>query len=124
MLDLISVIIPAYNAERFIGRTLSSALNQTFKDIEVIVVNDGSTDKTQLIVENFAVNDRRVRLFNTINRGVAMARNFGIENARGTYVAFLDADDLWHPTKIERQFNALSAHAADPTWAGVYVFHR
>jgi glycosyltransferase involved in cell wall biosynthesis len=124
MTNLVSIIVPAYNAERFIGRTLSSALNQTFKDIEVIVVNDGSTDKTQFIVENFAANDRRVRLFNTMNRGVAMARNFGIENARGSYVAFLDADDLWHPTKIERQFKALSAYAADPTWAGVYVFHR
>jgi glycosyltransferase involved in cell wall biosynthesis len=124
MINLISIVMPAYNAERFIARTLSSALNQTFKDIEVIVVNDGSTDKTQSIVENFAVNDRRVRLFNTTNRGVAMARNFGIENARGTYVAFLDADDLWHPTKIERQFKALSAYVSDPTWAGVYVFSR
>jgi glycosyltransferase involved in cell wall biosynthesis len=124
MINLISIIVPAYNAERFIGRTLSSALNQTFKDIEVIVVNDGSTDKTQFIVEKFAASDRRVRLFNTTNRGVATARNFGIENARGTYVAFLDADDLWHPTKIARQFKALSAYAADPTWAGVYVFHR
>jgi glycosyltransferase involved in cell wall biosynthesis len=124
MSNLISIIIPAYNAERFIARTLSSALNQTFKEIEVIVVNDGSTDKTQSIIENFAVNDSRLRLFNTMNRGVAMARNFGIENARGSYVAFLDADDLWHPTKIERQFKALSAYAADPTWAGVYVLHR
>jgi hypothetical protein len=124
MKDLISIIIPTYNAERFIGRTLGSALNQTFKDIEVIVVNDGSTDKTQFIVEDFVANDGRVRLFNTINRGVATARNFGIENARGAYVAFLDADDLWHPTKIERQFKALSAHVSDSTWAGVYVFHR
>jgi glycosyltransferase involved in cell wall biosynthesis len=124
MMNLISIIIPTYNAEQFIGRTLSSALNQTFKDIEVIVVNDGSTDKTQFIVEEFAINDSRVRLFNTMNRGVAMARNFGIEKARGTYVAFLDADDLWHPTKIERQFNALRTYVSDPTWAGVYVLSR
>jgi glycosyltransferase involved in cell wall biosynthesis len=124
MKDLISIIIPAYNAERFIGRTLDSALNQTFIDIEVIVVNDGSTDKTQFIVEDFVANDGRVRLFNTINRSVATARNFSIENARGAYVAFLDADDLWHPTKIERQFKALSAHVSDSTWAGVYVFRR
>jgi glycosyltransferase involved in cell wall biosynthesis len=124
MINLISIVIPAYNAERFIGRTLSSALNQTFKDIEVIVVNDGSTDRTQSIVEKFAANDRRVRLFNTRNRGVARARNFGIENARGTYVAFLDADDLWHPSKIQLQFEALNAYASDPSWAGVYVFHR
>jgi glycosyltransferase involved in cell wall biosynthesis len=124
MVDLISIIIPAYNAERFIARTLSSALNQTFRDIEVIVVNDGSSDKTQVIVEGFAVNDCRVRLVNTMNRGVATARNLGIENARGNYVAFLDADDLWHPTKLERQFLALSSHASDPTWAGVYVLSR
>ncbi len=124
MSNLISIIVPAYNAERFIARTLSSALNQTYKEIEVIVINDGSTDATQSIVEKFAINDSRVRLFNRLNRGVAMARNFGIENARGTFVAFLDADDLWHPTKIERQFKALSAYAADPTWAAVYVLHR
>lgn len=124
MTQLISIIIPAYNAERFIGRTLRSALKQTFGDIEVIVINDGSTDNTRLIVEEMALKDNRVRVFNTVNRGVAMARNLGIEKAQGSYVAFLDADDLWHPTKIERQFAALSAHAADSTWGGVYAFHR
>jgi glycosyltransferase involved in cell wall biosynthesis len=61
------------------------------------------TNNTRHIVEAFAVGDGRVRLFSTINRGVPMARNFGIENVRGNYVAFLDADDLWHPTKIERK---------------------
>ena len=124
MTDLVSIIIPAYNAERFIARTLASALNQTFKDTEVIVVDDGSTDNTRHIVEAFAAGDRRLRLFSTTNRGVAMARNFGIENARGNYVAFLDADDLWHPTKIERQVETLGAHVSDSTWGGVYVFHR
>src|SRR5262249_54502311 len=124
MAQLISIIIPAYNAERYIGRTLHSALKQTFRDIEVIVINDGSTDNTRLIVEKMALKDNRVRMFNTANRGVAMARNLGIEKAQGSYVAFLDADDLWHPTKIERQFAALSAHAADSTWAGVYTFYR
>jgi glycosyltransferase involved in cell wall biosynthesis len=124
MVDIISIIIPAYNAERFIGRTLSSALNQTFKDIEIIVVNDGSTDRTQFIVEDFALRDSRVRLFNTMNGGVAKARNLGIEKARGTYVAFLDADDLWHPTKLERQFNTLSSCVSDPATAAVYALHR
>jgi len=121
---MISIIVPAYNAERYIGRTLRSALNQTFRDIEVIVINDGSTDNTRLIVEKIALKDNRVRVFNTVNRGVAMARNLGIEKAQGSYVAFLDADDLWHPIKIERQFTALNAHAPDSTWAGVYAFYR
>jgi len=99
-------------------------LHQTFRNIEVIVVDDGSTDKTRFIVADFSASDSRVRLFSTINRGVAMARNLGIENARGTHVAFLDADDLWHPTKIDCQVNALNDHVSDPTWAGVYVFNR
>jgi glycosyltransferase involved in cell wall biosynthesis len=121
---LVSIIVPAYNAERFITRTLRSALNQTFKDIEVVVVDDGSTDNTRSIVERVAELDSRVRLFSTINRGVAKARNFGIENARGTLVGFLDADDLWHPTKIARQVEALNVHLSDPSWAGVYVLSR
>ena len=85
MTQLISIIIPAYNAERFIGRTLRSALKQTFGDIEVIVINDGSTDNTRLIVEEMALKDNRVRVLNTVNRGVAMARNLGIEKAQGSW---------------------------------------
>jgi cellulose synthase/poly-beta-1,6-N-acetylglucosamine synthase-like glycosyltransferase len=89
-----------------IARTLRSALDQTYGNIEIIVVDDGSADRTRHIVESFSFEDSRVRLISTVNRGVAMARNFGIKNARGTYLAFLDADDLWHPTKIERQLQA------------------
>ncbi|MGQ0445817.1 MAG: glycosyltransferase family 2 protein [Beijerinckiaceae bacterium] len=124
MISLVSVVIPAYNAQRYIARTLRSALNQTHGNIEIIVVDDGSTDQTRHIVESFTVEDSRVRLIGTVNRGVARARNRGIEDARGTYLAFLDADDLWHPTKIERQLQALNAHASDPTWAAVYAYSR
>jgi glycosyltransferase involved in cell wall biosynthesis len=123
-IGLVSIVVPAYNAERYIARTLRSALNQTHGNIEIIVVDDGSTDKTRHIVESFFFEDSRVRLISTVNRGVAMARNCGIENARGTHLAFLDADDLWHPTKIERQLQALSVHVSDPTWAAVYAFCR
>jgi glycosyltransferase involved in cell wall biosynthesis len=124
MRSLVSIVIPAYNAERYIGRTLRSALNQTYGNIEIIVVDDGSTDRTRHIVEGFTVEDSRVRLISTVNRGVARARNCGMENARGTYLAFLDADDLWHPSKIECQLQALNAHVSDPTWAAVYAFSR
>ncbi|WBL80329.1 glycosyltransferase family 2 protein [Bradyrhizobium xenonodulans] len=123
-MELVSVVVPAFNAERFVARTLASALAQTYENLEVIVVDDGSTDNTRSVVEACAAGDRRLQIFSTPNRGVARARNLGIENARGVYVAFLDADDLWHPTKIERQVEALNIHRSDPAWGGVYTFHR
>lgn len=119
-----SIIVPAFNAGRFITRALASALAQTYENIEVVVIDDGSTDNTRSIVKSVACSDERLHLFSTSNRGVARARNLGIENARGSYVAFLDADDLWHPTKIERQVEALDIHRSDPAWGGVYTFHR
>src|SRR5262245_57107007 len=105
--DLVSVIIPAYNAERFIGRTLASGLSQTHDPIEVIVVDDGSVDRTTAIVEEAARFDHRVRLFRRLHSGVAKARNFAIRQARGSLIAPLDADDLWHPEKIARQVEAM-----------------
>lgn len=123
-MKLVSVVVPAFNAERFIAKTLASAQAQTYENIELVVIDDGSTDDTRSIVETLATADKRLRLFSTPNGGVARARNLGIEKARGAYIAFLDADDLWHPTKIERQVEALTVHQSDPRWAGVYTFHR
>jgi glycosyltransferase involved in cell wall biosynthesis len=121
---LTSVVIPAYNAELYIERTLRSALCQTYRDIEVIVVDDGSTDNTRAIAETFAGTDDRVRIISVPNGGVAKARNLGIAEAKGEYVAFLDADDLWHPTKIERQVAAMSGKCGDSQPAAVYAFSR
>ncbi|WP_369726014.1 glycosyltransferase family 2 protein [Bradyrhizobium sp. LLZ17] len=115
-MNLVSIVIPAYNAERFIARTLASAQAQTYEKLEIIVIDDGSTDNTRSVVEAIAATDKRLELISTPNRGVARARNLGIENARGPYVAFLDADDLWHPTKIARQVEALDTHRSDPSW--------
>lgn len=106
--SLASVIIPAYNADRFIERSLESALRQTWKNLEILVVDDGSTDKTRSIAEAVALTDQRVRIFSVPNGGVASARNIGLARARGEFVAFLDADDLWHPSKIEMQIAALN----------------
>jgi len=89
----ISVIIPLYNKQRHIKRTLESALAQTFSDFELIVVNDGSTDDSENEVLQFS--DSRIRYFKTQNQGVSAARNFGISKANGTFIAFLDADDWW-----------------------------
>ena len=103
---LVSVIVPAYNAEQFIERTLSSVLNQTYKNLEVLVVDDGSKDRTVEIVEDIATKDSRVTLLQQPNSGVAKARNSAIESAKGEYIAPIDADDIWYPQKIEKQIEA------------------
>lgn len=104
---LVSVVIPAYNAARTIAKTLDSALGQEISDIEVIVVDDGSRDDTAAVVRRNG--DPRVRLLQRANGGVASARNAGIEAARGIWVAFLDADDIWLPHKLARQLELMSA---------------
>ena len=103
-----SIVIPAFNAEEYLERTLCSALAQTLRDIEVIVIDDGSTDGTEWIAKKIASEDSRVKVISVANGGVARARNLGIENAKGQFIAFLDADDLWHPSKLENQVSALT----------------
>jgi glycosyltransferase involved in cell wall biosynthesis len=121
---LTSVVIPAYNAEPYLERTLHSALGQTHNNLEVIVVNDGSTDKTRAIAEAVAMTDDRVRIITVPNGGVAKARNIGIAEAHGEFVAFLDADDLWHPTKTELQVAAMSDRTGNDQPAAVYTLSR
>ena len=104
---LVSVIIPAYNAQRFVRTTLLSARAQIYTDLEIIIVNDGSTDETADIVESMAKTDKRIRVVYQTNSGLAAARNRGIAEARGDYIAPLDADDLWHPQNIARQIEAI-----------------
>src|SRR5258708_13982195 len=118
------VVIPAYTAEPFLERTLRSALRQTHSNLEVIVVDDGSTDNTRVIAEAAAATDDRVRIISVPNGGVAKARNIGIAEASGEFVAFLDADDLWHPTKIELQLAAMIRGSGDDQPAAVYTFTR
>ena len=105
----VSVVIPAFQSEARIGRTLSRLAAQTFADFEVVVVNDGSTDATSEAVARAAAADRRIRLVEQPNAGIAAARNRGIELARGDLIAFLDDDDLWHPLKLALQVARLDA---------------
>lgn len=97
---MVSVIVPAYNSETTIGRCLESLLNQTYKNIEILVINDGSTDDTQSIVECY-LKDHRLQLFNEENGGVSRARNIGLDNAHGEYIIFVDADDYVEENLIE-----------------------
>ncbi len=100
---LISVIIPAYNAENFIDETIDSVLAQTYQDFEIIVVDDGSKDRTVDIVRQRALEDKRIILLRQENQGVAAARNLAIHHAKGVYIAPIDADDIWYPLKLEKQ---------------------
>jgi glycosyltransferase involved in cell wall biosynthesis len=106
----VSVIIPAYNAMAYLPQTLQSALDQTFTDFEVLVINDGSSD--QILEWADQIQDPRVRLITQENQGLSGARNTGIWQSQGEYLAFLDADDLWEPTKLEKQAACLDHHSS------------
>ncbi|MGL1957621.1 MAG: glycosyltransferase family 2 protein [Colwellia sp.] len=105
---MISIVIPAYNASAFIERALSSVLNQTYKDYEVIIVDDGSVDNTVDIVEQHPL---AVTLIKQSNAGASAARNKGIEHAKGEYIAFLDSDDEWLPNKLEIQHACMESNS-------------
>jgi glycosyltransferase involved in cell wall biosynthesis len=102
----VSVIIPTYNSACFLTDAIDSVLAQTLKDFEVIVIDDGSTDETESMMQKYG---SAVRYIRQENRGVALTRNRGIDQSRGKHVAFLDADDVWLPHKLERQLAALSS---------------
>ena len=118
---LVSVILPAYNAQAFITETLNSVLAQTYSNFEVLVVDDGSTDSTPSIIKCAAQRDPRIKFLRQCNQGVAAARNLAIKQSAGDYIAPIDADDLWYPGKLERQVAVLEEAG---TRAGVaYVWY-
>lgn len=118
--ELVSVIIPAYNSQKTLGRTLASVSAQTYLNLEILVIDDGSKDDTANITEAAAIADPRIRLIRQANGGVAVARNKGVEEAKSEFIAPVDADDLWRPSKIERQMRAL--RAAGPEAGLVYCW--
>lgn len=102
--DLVSIVVPVYNAERFIEETIQSVLNQTYTNWELILVDDKSTDKSIELITPYLKKDNRIRLLrNKTNMYAALTRNNGVAVAKGRYIAFLDADDLWVETKLEKQ---------------------
>lgn len=102
MKDLVSIIMPSYNTGKYIGDSIRSVLAQTYKNWELIIVDDCSTDDSDAIVAAFA--DPRIRyLKNPVNSGAAVSRNWGLREAKGRWIAFLDSDDTWHPEKLEKQ---------------------
>jgi len=103
----VTVVIPAYNAMTYLPETLDSVLEQTFTDFEILIINDGSTD--HIVSWASEIIDSRINLISQKNQGLPGARNTGIVHAQGEYVAFLDADDLWEPTKLEKQAQCLDS---------------
>lgn len=105
---LVSVITPVYNAEKVIGKTLESVFNQTYKNIEIVLVDDCSKDKSRRVIEQYMNNHPEIVYYcQSTNQGAGATRNKALELARGQYVAFLDADDMWHPEKIQKQIELL-----------------
>ena len=122
MKPLISIVIPLYNKESSILKTIQSVINQTYTDYELIVVNDGSTDNGTKIVENYP--DTRINLINKENGGVCSARNRGIQEAKGEYIALLDADDLWDVKYLEEQVKMMNDFPDAAMWSINYAETR
>lgn len=117
---MISIVIPLYNKADKIRHTLGTVLAQTFRDFEIVIVDDGSTDGSSQVVES--IDDPRIRLFSQVNAGVSAARNRGIAEARGTYIAFLDADDEWSPEYLATQCALAEKYPECAVFASNYDF--
>ena len=110
---LVSVIMPAYNAEKYIGQAIESVQKQTYENWELLIIDDGSTDKTCELVNQKALEDSRICLHkNPENKGVSYTRNRGVQLAKGEWIAFLDSDDMWQPEKLQKQID-LAANKKD-----------
>lgn len=110
---LVSIVIPVFNAQDYIASCLKSVIKQSYRSIEIIVVNDGSTDKSESIISNFASIDDRINYFKQTNMGVSAARNTGIAESRGKYICFVDADDSINSFYIESLLNMAITTGAD-----------
>ena len=113
MEELITVIIPVYNKEKYIKKTMDSIMNQTYKNLEIIIINDGSTDNSRNVCEEFARKDKRIILINTENHGAGHARNLGIKRAKGKYISFIDADDYIDKDYYKILYNMIVQNNAD-----------
>ena len=111
-----SVIIPLYNKENFIENTIQSVLDQTFEDFEIIVINDGSTDKSEEKLLQFK--DSRIRYYSKNNEGVSTARNFGIEKAQSDFITFIDADDYWYPNFLQVMHHRINSFSEQKVFSG------
>lgn len=120
--SLVSVIMPCFNAAAFISESIESVLEQTYSNLELLIIDDGSTDHSTEIVQEKALQDKRVKLFQLDgNGGAAVARNYGIHCAQGQFIAFLDSDDLWAENKLEKQVRFMKQNQVGFTFSNYHV---
>lgn len=115
---MFSVIIPLYNKEKYIQKAIESVINQSYTDFELLIINDGCTDSSLSLVEN--IDDPRIKIISQNNQGVSVARNFGVENAKYNLIAFLDADDWWHPDFLLEMSNLISIYPLAAVYSSSY----
>ena len=115
---MISIIVPVYNVEKYLSRCLDSILVQTYRDFELILVDDGSTDRSGAICDEYASRDERIKLIRQSNQGLSVARNVGLDAARGDYIGFVDSDDYIHPETYQILLDALLKYDADLSVCG------
>lgn len=118
---MVSIIVPVYNSEKYLYRCVFSLLNQTYKNIEIILINDGSTDNSGKICENFAKNDKRVHVINSINEGVSSARNRGLKSAKGDFISFVDSDDYVESNYIKEMIETIKRTKVDIVYCSAIV---
>lgn len=118
---LVSIVIPCYNAETFLERCVMSITSQTYKNIEIIIINDGSEDSTKSKAEELAKKDVRIRVYNNKNSGVSYTRNLGIEYAKGGYIMFVDADDYIEESTVEKMLSTIETTHADICTCGFWM---
>lgn len=122
-IPVVSIIMPAFNAERYIGASIDSVLDQTFKEWELIIIDDGSTDKTKDVIATFQKDERIIYIYQENGRQ-GKARNNGLRMARGEFIAFLDSDDLWHPEKLQKQLKVISETGVSMVISQAQVFEE
>lgn len=120
-MDLISIILPAYNAEKYMSKTIESVLKQTFNNWELIIVNDGSSDKTDIICKTYADRDKRIKYFWKKNEGVSLARNYAIKKSRGSFIMFIDADDIIEDKMLEKMYKKMIEYNPDVVRCNYYI---
>ncbi len=123
MIQLVSIIMPAYNSERFIAESIESVLAQTYPHWELIVIDDGSNDSTASIIKEYSKNDSRIKYYYQENQKQGRARNNGISKSNGDWIAFLDHDDLWAPEKLAKQVEFINNNNVDLVFSDGYIFN-
>jgi len=118
----VSIIVPVYNVEKYLEKCLESIINQTLKNLEIICVNDGSTDNSLQILEDYAKKDQRIKIINKKNRGSGAAKNTGMKNASGEYIGFVDSDDWVDLAMFEKLYNRAKSQKSDMVMCPIYIY--